>query len=148
LAPAQATLADMDEQMPIEQRKKGIDLAQAMASAKRPAPAPTAAKVASSKPTPKPVAGKPVAAKPTPTLPPKPSVVASGKWRIQLGAFGQRKSAEALFAKLSGKLGGRQAYYIPVGAVIRLQVGPYESRAAASAACASLAPQACFPVGG
>jgi cell division septation protein DedD len=74
-------------------------------------------------------------------------VAASGSWRIQLGAFGQRKSAEALYSKLSGKLAGRQAYYVPVGAMVRLQAGPFESRAAASAACSRLAPQPCFPVG-
>jgi len=70
---------------------------------------------------------------------------AQGGWRIQLGAFGQRSSAEALFRKLSGKLSGRQAYYMPAGAVTRLQVGPYESKAAAATACQSIG-QACFPV--
>jgi cell division septation protein DedD len=138
LAPAQATLADLDAVMPLEQRQKGIALAQSMV-ARKPATVPPA-KVATAKPP---------AAKP----PPKPAPVAakapaSGKWRIQLGAFGQRKSAEALFGRVSGKLSGRQAYYVPAGAVVRLQVGPYESRGAASAACASLAPQPCFPVGG
>jgi hypothetical protein len=148
LAPAQATLADMDEQMPIEQRKKGIDLAQAMAAApkKTVAPAPPA-KIAGAKMAPKAAAPKLITTKPA-VAAPRAAVVTNGKWRIQLGAFGQRKSAEALFGKLSGKLAGRQAYYVPVGAIVRLQVGPYESRAAASAACATLAPQACFPVGG
>jgi cell division septation protein DedD len=75
-------------------------------------------------------------------------MVATGSWRIQLGAFGQHKSAEALYGKLSAKLSGRQAYYIPVGAIVRLQAGPFESRAAASAICARLAPQPCFPVEG
>jgi cell division septation protein DedD len=78
---------------------------------------------------------------------PKPAPVASsGGWRIQLGAFSQRGSAEALYRKLGGSLGGHQAYYIPVGKITRLQVGPYPSREAASAACASLHGQACFPV--
>ena len=47
-----------------------------------------------------------------------------------------------------GALAGRQAYYVPVGAMTRLQAGPFASRAEASAACARLAPrgQACFPV--
>ena len=145
LAPAQATLADMDAVMPLEQRQKGLALAQAMAAApKKPVTVAPPPKVASAKSAPKPVVAKPVAVNPAT----KPAVAASGKWRIQLGAFGQRKSAEALFGRLSGKLGGRQAYYIPVGAVVRLQAGPYESRAAASAACASLAPQPCFPTGG
>jgi len=143
LAPAQATLADMDAAMPLEQRQKGIALAQAMVSAKKPAASAPPAKLAAKKPLP----SKPPTARPAPAIP-VPAIAANGKWRIQLGAFGQRKSAEALFGKLSGKLGGRQAYYVPAGAVVRLQVGPFESRAAATSACAKLAPQPCFPVGG
>jgi uncharacterized protein len=147
LAPAKATLADMDEVMPLELRQKGVAMAQAMVASKKPAEPIAAPKsVASKPPAPKPAA--PEAAAPKPAMPQaaKPAVAASGNWRIQLGAFGQRKSAEALFAKLSGRLAGRQAYYIPAGAVVRLQAGPFESRSAANAACARLAPQACFPV--
>ena len=148
LAPAQATLADMYEVMPVEQRQKGVALAQTMAAAKKPAAAPPPTKTATAKAaSAKPAPPKPPAAKPAPATA-KPTVAAGGKWRIQLGAFGQRKSAEALFGKLSGKLGGRQPFYVPVGAVVRLQAGPFESRAAASAACVSLAPQPCFPVAG
>jgi TPR repeat protein len=145
LAPAQATLADMDEAMPLEQRQKGVELAQKMASAKKsPMVASPVPRTAVSKPKP-----KAATAKPTPAPPPaKAASPASGKWRIQLGAFGQRKSAEALYGKLSAKLAGRQAYYVPAGAVVRLQAGPFESRAAASAACARLAPQPCFAVEG
>lgn len=144
LAPAKATLADMDSVMPLEQRQKGIALAQQLANAKKPAtaaPKAAAPKTAAPKPPPPAPAPKEVAQAPAPT-----PVAASGKWRIQLGAFGQRKSAETLFAKLSPKLAGRHAYYIPAGAVVRLQAGPFESKAAAAAACARLAPQACFPV--
>ncbi|HET9353286.1 MAG TPA: SPOR domain-containing protein [Sphingomicrobium sp.] len=148
LAPAKATLADMDAVMPLEQRRKGVAMAQQMVGARNPA-----ASEAPAKPTPpKSVVAKPPASKPTPAKPapppspPKPAVAASGSWRIQLGAFGQRKSAETLFAKLSAKLAGRQPYYVPAGAVVRLQAGPFESRAAANAACTRLAPQACFPV--
>jgi cell division septation protein DedD len=149
LAPAQATLADMDAVMPLEQRQKGVAMAQTMAGIKKATPAPTppaktaTAKSAAAKPTPP----KPVAAKPALTSA-KRAIAPSGIWRVQLGAFGQRKSAEALFGKLSGKLGGRQAFYVPAGTVVRLQAGPFESRAAASAACARLAPQPCFPVAG
>lgn len=83
----------------------------------------------------------------TPTRSP---VSAAGPWRVQLGAFSARGSAESLFRTLSKSpaLAGRQAYYIPAGKVTRLQAGPFESRAAAAAACARLAPQACFPVEG
>ncbi|MGI8931043.1 MAG: SPOR domain-containing protein [Sphingomicrobium sp.] len=145
LPPAQATLADMDAVMRLDQRQKGVALAQAMVGGK-----PAAGKPAPAKPVAaKPATAKPVAAKPAPSAPVAPTPVAvsaSGKWRIQLGAFGQRGSAEALFAKLGGKLGGAQAYYIPAGKVVRLQAGPFASRAAAASACARLAGQACFPV--
>ncbi len=141
LAPAKATLADLDEVMPLDQRQKGVALAQEMLAGKKPATvAPAPPKVAAAKPT----GPKPAVKAPAPG--PKPAAPASGDWRIQLGAFGQRKSAEALFAKLSGKLAGRQAYYVPAGAIMRLQAGPFESRAAASAACARLVPQPCFAV--
>ena len=134
LGPAKATLADLDEAMPIEDRRKGVALAQAMVAGKvAAAPARTVEKSVPAKPTAAKPAAKPVA------------VAAKGNWRIQLGAFGQRSSAEALFARLESKFDGRQAYYVPAGKVVRLQVGPYESRAAANAACA-LAGQACFPV--
>lgn len=154
LAAAKATLADMDAVMPLDQRQQGVAMAQALASARKPAapPAATPKTAAAKPPAAKPPvarlpATKPVAAapaKPAAAAPAKPTVATSGNWRIQLGAFGQRKSAEALYAKLAGKLAGRQAYYIPVGAVVRLQAGPFESRAAAAAACSRLAPQPCF----
>ena len=138
LAAARATLADLDEAMPIEQRQKGVALAKAMAGTKI-AAAPTAAKPV--------YFAKPVAtAKAVAAAKPSSIVPTAGDWRIQLGAFGQRGAAEALFARLSGKLAGRQAYYVPAGKIVRLQVGPFESRAAASAACARLGGQACFAV--
>jgi TPR repeat protein len=130
LAPAKQTLAGLDRILPLDQRKKGV--AVAINKAKT-TPAPT-----SKPPTPAKSAAKVVA----PTPPGK------GGWRIQLGAFSRRSSAEALFGKLaaSGPLSGRSAYYVPVGAMTRLQAGPFESRAAAQAACAALKGQACFPV--
>jgi TPR repeat protein len=156
LDPAKATLADMDQVMPLDQRRRGVAMAQEMAAGKKAvAPAGTPPKTAATKP-PKTVPPKAATPKPEPKVeapkrasaPEKPAVAATGRWRIQLGAFGQRKAAEALYKKLSAKLGGRQAYYVPAGAVVRLQAGPYESRSAANAACAKLAPQACFPVEG
>ena len=158
LVPAKETLAQMDQVLPLEDRKKGAALALAKAKA-QPAPAataerkPAAAKPAPAKPAPKPP--KPVQTasvskpKPTPAAA-APSTAAKGAWRVQLGAFSQRGSAEALYRKLSGNgaLAGRQAFYVPAGAVTRLQVGPFESRAAAQAACSALKGQACFPVAG
>ena len=158
LAPARATLADMDQVMPLEQRQEGVALAQSMlnrrlasetnelSAARPPAAKPTPPKTAQAKPptAPRPTAA--AAAKPPAPSPAKPAATATGRWRVQLGAFSQRKSAEMLYARLGGKLSGKQAYYVPAGAVVRLQAGPYESRAAASAACGKLAPQPCFPV--
>jgi cell division septation protein DedD len=132
LAAARATLADMDQAMPLEQRRKGLATAKSMAALPAAVPAPAKRPAASVK--------KPLDA--APSL----AAASSGGWRIQLGAFGQRSTAEALFARVRGKVGARQAYYVPAGKVVRLQVGPFESRAAAAAACSALGGQACFPV--
>ena len=158
LQAAKDTLVQLDQIMPVEDRKKGVALALSKAKA-NPAPAskspatkatkPVPPKAAPSKPPPsKPAQPVVAATKPQPKPPaPVAAVSATGSWRIQLGAFSQRSSAEALFHKLAGKLAGRQAYYIPAGAVTRLQVGPFESKAAAAAACRAVG-QACFPVPG
>ena len=130
LAPARATLADMDAMMPLAQRQKGVALAQAEV-AKTPKRAAT--REASARPAP-----------PSPKAATAPAVDTDGGWRIQLGAFSKRSSAEGLFRTLS--LPGKRAFYVPVGAITRLQVGPYASRVAAAAACARLTGQACFPV--
>jgi len=153
LPAAKDTLDQLNRILPLPERTKGRALAILMAK-DRGAFAKAADKPIVAKP-PKPAAAKPprIAAQPAETAAPKPVVqparAAGGSWRIQLGAFSQRSSAEALYRKLSGKaaLAGRHAYYIPVGAVTRLQVGPFESKAAAAAACGALG-QACFPVAG
>ena len=131
LAPAKATLADMDKVMPVGDRKKGIALA--LAATTKPAPASR---------TPLKPAVSITTAKPLPPLP----VASDGMWRIQLGAFGTRGAAQGLFAKLAPSLGGAKPYYIPVGAFTRLQAGPYSSRTNADKACTALKPQPCFAV--
>jgi cell division septation protein DedD len=157
LEPAKQTLAQLDKLISLEDRKKAVVLARAKAKA---APPPSSApqkpakrmEVAKAKPAPKPV--ETPSAKPENLEKPAPKAAvaetpptARGDWRIQLGAFSQKGSAEALYGRLSGKsaLAGRHAYYIPVGAITRLQVGPFESKAAAAGACKALG-QACFPV--
>ena len=139
LEPAKSTLEQMNSVMPLEDRKKGLAIAMQKAKTQTKA-APKATKVAQ--------AAKPPAPKPVQKAP--PPVPTSGAWRIQLGAFAQRSSAEALFRRLSGRapVAGRQMVLVSAGAVTRLQVGPFESKAAASSACASLSArgQACFPV--
>jgi uncharacterized protein len=139
LTPAKDTLAQLDQLMSAPDRKKAALLAQAKP-----------------KPTPAPKAAKPVRiaqARPPETKPadqtakPAPPVTTSGAWRIQLGAFSRRGAAVSLYQRLAGKpaLTGRGPFYIPAGSMTRLQVGPFQSRAAAVAACGSLG-TACFAV--
>jgi hypothetical protein len=158
LAPAKDTLSQLDDLMPVADRQKALVLARSI-----PNGSPVAAKTtttATSKPpriaqvraassdTEEP---KPKAAKPKAADPPRAKRVAAspvnGDWRIQLGAFSQRGGAEALYQHVSGKaaLAGRRPFYVAAGNVIRLQVGPFISRAAAQSACSSLG-SACFPV--
>jgi cell division septation protein DedD len=140
LEPARNTLAQMDEIMPLAQRKKGVALATQKAKTP-PSPRTDRTKVAAAQAKPKP------APKSTGSAPP---TAAGGAWRIQLGAFSQRSSAEALYRRLSGSapVAGRRLFLVPAGAVTRLQVGPYPSKGAAAAACSTLAARgiACFPV--
>ena len=155
LAPAQTTLAEMDKLIPLEQRKKGVALAQTLAKEAKTEPA-KADPAKAEKPAAKTVAK--AAAKPPAKAAAKPPekeaasipAKASGPWRIQLGAFSRRAPAEALFAKLTGNsaLAGLQPFYVAAGAVTRLQVGPFASRTAAAAACAALSRggQPCFAV--
>lgn len=145
LEPARQTLAQLDKMLPAQDRQKGLALARTTAKAASPSKAPTRP----TKATPKAVevaartSPKPIA-RPSSARPPSP---VSGGWRIQLGAFSQRANAESLYKKVSGKaaLSGRQPFYVAAGAVTRLQVGPFESKEAASAACHAVG-GACFPV--
>jgi uncharacterized protein len=134
LEPAKSTLQQLDALLPVEQRQKGVAIALEQAKGK-PSTTPKAA-------PPK---------KQAQTEPAGPAATtATGRWRIQLGAFSKRSSAEALYRRLSGSapVSGRQAFYVPAGAVTRLQLGPFQTRAAASAACVTLSAkgQACFAV--
>jgi TPR repeat protein len=151
LAPAKSTLAQMDQVLPVEQRKKGVAIALEKARADRaeqkdsesaPASRQAARKEAE--------AQKPQAPKQAPKALSASPAARSGAWRIQLGAFSQRSSAESLFKRLSGSgpLAGRQQFLVSAGPVVRLQVGPFESRGAAAAACGTLSAkgQPCFPV--
>ena len=167
LAPAKQTLAQLDQVLPLSDRRKAVAIARKLAQG-APAPA-SGAKLAAAKPAP-PARHGPVrpsdaiaaAAPPRTTrattasnAPPRPaapvanasSPPGSGAWRIQLGAFSQRGSAEALFRRLSGNgaLSGKRPFFVPAGTVTRLQVGPFESKTAAERACRAVG-QACFAV--
>lgn len=140
LEPAKSTLAQMDKVIPSEARRRGS----AIAVGRKPKPERPA--IPSVR-----VATKPPAQPPA-TAPVAVPVAASGSWRIQLGAFSQRGSAEALYRKLSAlaPIAGHPPVYVPAGGVTRLQVGGFRSREAAASACSALSAkgQPCFPVRG
>ena len=170
LGPAKDTLSQLNTLVSTQDREKGTAVADALtkrsgaksvgsptkgtkvtaktakpvgtrtASAEPPKKSPPAAK---SEPAP-----KPPAAAVRPVSVASAGLAATGAWRIQLGAFSQRANAESLYHKVSASdaLSGRQAFYVAVGPVTRLQVGPFESKATAQSACSALRGQACFVV--
>ncbi len=200
---ANASLAAMDEAMPLDQRQQGVALAEELdrkAAANRqgqmagadlgadPAAPPVPAMLASradprpiertdvpaantatmDPPAPRPQAvtagadyANPVTlpprAAPTPAAAPRQTAPAphaaapvreAGSWRVQLGAFGQKANADALWARLRGRpeLAGHPR--IDAGSpVARLMAGGY-SEDGAKAACATLksAGQTCLVV--
>lgn len=97
--------------------------------APRPAPRPDAqpAKVATAAP--------PVAAQTTPRSATTASIAARGGWKAQLGAFRDRANAEALWAKVRGRLGGATPAYVVAGGITRLQATGFASKAEAQRAC-------------
>ncbi len=81
---------------------------------------------------PAPAPRAPVVAKETPHAAPAPR--AGGHWRVQLGAFREPGAAQALWARVGGRVGGSPSY-AKAGAVTRLQAGPFASKADAERAC-------------
>ena len=139
LGPAKATLDQMNEVMPLADRKKGLAIAvQKAKSQAKVEPKETRTKTAGAK-------------RRASVVKPVPSAPVAGGWAVQLGAFSKRSSAEVLYRKLSSSaaLAGKRPVYVPAGNVTRLQVSGFPSRSAAAAACSALVKtgQACFPVG-
>lgn len=99
---------------------------------------------------------KPVEATVTAPPPAEPAehpshAAAAGRWRVQLGAFGDQAKAqrfgEGLLAK-DPSLNDMKFFLVNAGSVTRLQVGPLASKADAERLCASLKAhgQACLIV--
>jgi len=91
---------------------------------------------------------RPVAVAPAPRPVP---VATSGRWRIQLGAFGKESNATRLWTSLESRIGdlaSLQPYLTTAGSITRLQAGPFATRGAAAAMCAKVqaSGQACIPV--
>lgn len=161
LEPAKQTLAQLDQLLPIADRKRGLELASQLSKA---APAPASAperprhKIAQNgapgtpgklpaRARPKPPSAPPSTPKAVASDAGKEAAPAKGDWRIQLGAFSKRSNAEALYERLSGHdaVKGRKPFYVAAGAVTRLQIGPFESKSEAEAACRKIG-AACFAV--
>jgi cell division septation protein DedD len=169
---AAKVLAQMDQYIPEATRQQGMVLAreyeaqyrkpelppelsgtgESVASAAPAIPAPVITPAASPRPR-TPVAETasapvrtPAPAKPRAQTAPRPTPVAIGKWRVQLGAFGDPANARKLWGQVAAKFPGRQPFYVKSGAVTRLLVGPYGSSAEANRACAVVKP--CVPSGG
>lgn len=82
---------------------------------------------------------------------PAPAAVASGNWRVQLGAFSSQANATRQWSIVQRQVSavrGLQPAYTKAGALTRLRTGPFASRAEADRLCAAVraAGQACIAV--
>jgi hypothetical protein len=86
-----------------------------------------------------------VASKPAEKKPVEPT-----GWRVQLGAFGKRTQAEDAWTEVKTKqkaaVGNAKPIYESGASIVKLQIGPYKTRAEAKDACAKIAfsGRACF----
>lgn len=168
---AQSQLREMEQHIPVQDRNRGTQLAAEMARGgpaadTSDAPARTAPvavtrppRIVSTDVTPStaaprretpPVRTRPPAQSappPAQSAPPPPAPpAATGRWKVQLGAFSSDANARRAWSQVSGRLSGLQPFYVRAGNLVRLQAGPIASRAAAERVCASLSGQACFVV--
>lgn len=153
LPSASETLSQMDQYISPADREKGTALAQqyaAQASAMPQPMRPAAVAVATARPamrtTEVPASQVAPVASPQPAPRPRPVPVAApshaaraepshGGWRVQLGAFRDRGNAEALWARVRGRMAGATPSYVKAGDVTRLLAGGFASRADAQHAC-------------
>ena len=134
VAAAKTALAQLDKHIPVEQRQRGLKLAEVFANAAPKAPDMVGTPIAVAVLPPSVVAAKPDS---------RPDIVAAprGGWRIQLGAFGNTASATTLWDNLKARVGSLaplQSYYVPAGALTKLQAGPLPARADADKLCAAV----------
>lgn len=158
LPQATATLQQMDQFIPLDERKRGLKLA---ADLRRTAPLTTTARVAATPtatptrtPTPVRTAERAPVVKPAakPVAKPAAAIVAAtsgGRFRIQVGAYGNEAAARSAWTALRAKapaLAGLSPTYQKAGTIVRLQLGPVADRAAATRLCTASRAPACFPV--
>lgn len=148
LPAAGRSLTQMEQFIPLDQRRKGITLAQQMERTAPAASAGVAARPIQAAAPAKPVA---VAKAPAAAAVPKGPALSGAGWRVQLGAYGSPAAAQAQWAAIRAKvpaLGGLRPSYEKAGALTRLRAGPLGTRAAVDKLCtvARAAGQACLPV--
>lgn len=166
LPQATSNMAQMDKYIPLDQRRRAIELAAQMEENEkrvrtaqvgglRPVQSTSAIQTAqlpasrAVTPAPKPVtppviqpAPAPVAAPPAAKAAPAPvRTAATGNWRVQLGAFGDQNKAKALWNTLEKRVSGLnnlQPYLVAAGNITRLQAGPFATKAQASKMCSTV----------
>lgn len=165
LPQARDALAQMDKYVPAAQRSQAQGLARELEAgaksqrsaelaaaelATRPvAPAPVVA--AASQPAARPAVVEAAARPSVAPVPRQATAALTGKWRVQLGAFGVAANADRLWSQLSSHaaLTGTKKSLLPSGKVTRLLATGFTSEAEAARACTALKRQgqACLVVG-
>jgi len=164
LPQATTSLAQIEPYLSAEDRQRGLAIAAEMAS--QPLP-PTERRVVSSPPipptggwatsiaTPPKTAPAPAASKPVRVNQAKHehpiAAMTSGKWRVQLGAYGSEQIAKSVWERLIDKaaaLRGLTPAYERAGTMVRLRAGPLPDHTAAARTCsaAEAAGTPCFPI--
>lgn len=154
LPQAQGALSQMDQYIPIEQRQQAQVAARSIEAEATKRRAAELASADLGKRTIAPAAAPAAVAAPIITRPSTPvripaaatprqverTAARSGKWAVQLGAFGVRANANRLWNKLSGTsaLSGTSKVLVPAGKVTRLQAKGFGTRAEAQSACDAL----------
>jgi TPR repeat protein len=152
LPQAKANLDQMNNFIPLAQRQQGIAIAEQMRTGTALASAAPARNPTRSNPLPPPIqAARPPVRTPAAAQPAASLASAGGRWRVQLGAFGNADNARRQWDSLRSRgaaFAGLQPLFVRAGAVTRLQAGPLASKAAADRVCAAAraAGSACIPV--
>ncbi|MEO9469330.1 SPOR domain-containing protein [Parasphingorhabdus sp.] len=167
LPQATSNLAQMDKYIPLDDRRRALELAgqmeqnekrvrTAQVGGLRPAPTTGAVQTAQLPPSravtpvPQPVtpASAPVRAPaPVAVTAPAPVAVAApvrsakGDWRVQLGAFSNQNKAKNLWSSLENRISALrqlQPYLVTSGNITRLQAGPFATRQQADRMCGTV----------
>ena len=151
--PVPAARSAMSEPLPAARSAMSEPLPAARSAATEPLPAATSA-LSEPLPAAPPVVIRPASAQAAPAARTGPATAAGAEYRVQLLATSDQAAAERARDGLVTKFGALLADYrshvekadLPAGSMYRVQIGPFDGRAAAEAKCAELKRQqaACF----